>query len=80
METFAKRVTYLQDETILFCHIITNYVAYGNVLARIEKEDWEMMCKAEAFDHIYLDDRTKSHNLGFDILVSKGPWKVDYTI
>jgi len=64
----------------MMCHIITNYVAYGNVLARIEEEDWEMMCKAEAFDHIYLDVRTESGNFGYDIRVSKGPWKVDYTI
>jgi hypothetical protein len=79
METFVKRVTWLEDGAIPMCHIITNYVAHGNILARIEEEDWEMMCKAEAFDHIYLNDRTESTKFGYDIRVSKGPWKVDYT-
>jgi hypothetical protein len=79
MGTFSKRVTWLKDMLNLRSHIITNYVAYGNVLARIEEEDWEMMCKAEAFDHIYLDDKPVNSNVGYDIRVSKGPWKVDYT-
>jgi len=35
-----------------------------------------MMCAMEAFDHIYVDDDFGEF-VGYDIRVSKGPWKVD---
>jgi hypothetical protein len=86
METFLARIEsfdHFDRKENLDCwldKIITNYIAYDNILARIEKKDWEKMCKIEAFDHIYIDDCTESNSDGFDIRVSKGPWKVDYTI
>jgi hypothetical protein len=63
-----------------FDKIITNYIAYDNILAHIEKKDWEKMCKIEAFDHIYIDSVPEGDCLGCDIRVSKGPWKVNYKI
>lgn len=82
MATFVARIEwldYIDDEDdldIWFNKIITNYIAYDNTLARIEKKDWEEMCKIEAFDHIYIDSEPELNHRGYDILVSKGPWKV----
>lgn len=86
IETFLARIKWLDkivckdNMDIWFDKIITNYIAYDNILARIEKKDWEKMCKIEAFDHIYIDDEPEggciAGCIGYDIRVSKGPWKV----
>lgn len=76
-ETITRRI-YGGDpsRTPPFYSIITNCVAYCNCLAYIDQNDWEMMCAMEAFDHIYVDDDFGEF-VGYDIRVSKGPWKVD---
>jgi len=76
MKTFSKHVGWLKDTgDHEISYIITNIVAYGNILAHIEKTDWERMCKIEAFDHIYVDEDSTDYI--YDIRVSKGPWKVE---
>jgi len=50
-------------------------VAYSSCLTHIERYGWELMCSMEACGHIYVDDWEGIFN--YNILVLKGPWKVD---
>jgi len=65
------------NENLWLNRILTNCVAYRDILTRIKEQDWDQMCATDAFDHIYVGGVTPGMFGRFDIRVSKGPWKVD---
>jgi hypothetical protein len=64
-------------ESLRLNRILTNCVAYRDILTNIKEQDWDVLCAMDAFDHIYVGSVTIGSHKCYDIRVSKGPWRVD---
>jgi len=76
MAAFRLHIEWI-NECVVLDRILTNCVAYRDILARIKEQDWDVMCTMEAFDHIYVGSVAHAIFKSFEIRVSKGPWRVD---